>query len=382
MKALKYAPSCYIGSDEESVASVINIGYFLLPIFLIVVLIRQLIQGDIDLAIVIGVSLFFSLYVRHQFLNGHLRRSVVSVVIFFNLLLTVACSLGNGINDIGIIGYPIIIGFSGITLDQKKLAMTSTLSIIGIVWLVAAERFDIYESIPVPIGSGGDFLVSSLLIIIGGFVAFSLTSNMKRALKSAQNEIFISKNDAENLERESNEKLEIIEEIHRAVINSLQHIQQLIAHKQNNAKELTPVYTSLKRKVLVIEVAHNILLSDQAPIMLDIRELTRQLLNEYEKDLKSPAIHIDAGNISHLVRLDLAINYGICLLELINEVDNYDNEMLRAKLTIAKETINVKLTGFKTTNEQQGIVIELLTKQLKGSLIKNTSEYHLTFPNE
>lgn len=380
MKVLKKTPTHYVGSDAESIASVLNVGYLLLPVFLTVVLARQFVQGDIDLTIVIGISLIFSFFARNQFLKGQLRQSVISVVIFFNILLTIACSLGNGINDIGIIGFPIIIGFSGIILDQKKLAIASILSIAGVLWLVIGEYLNIYTPISKPIGSAGDFLVSALLIILGGIVAFSLTRNMKTSLKDAQREIFISKKDANNLRKETNEKLEIIEEIHRTVINSLNYIQQLIDNKQQNINELRPVYESLKRKVMVIEVAHTILLSEKAPIMLDIRELTSRLLKAYEKKLKTSMLRIDTGSLSHSVPLDLAINYGICLIELMNDADCEKNEMICATLSIQKETIDLTLSGFEgNQSAEPGIVLELLTKQLKGTLSKSSSEFRLTF---
>ncbi|WP_436517455.1 hypothetical protein [Ekhidna sp. To15] len=380
MKALKNAPTHYVGSDAESIASVLNVGYLLLPVFLTVVLIRQLVQDDIDLSIVIGISLVFSFFARSQFLKGYLKQSIASVVIFFNILLTIACSLGNGINDIGIIGFPIIIGFSGIILDQKKLAIASILSITAVLWLVIGEYLNIYTPVTKPVGSAGDFLVSALLIILGGIVAFSLTRNMKISLKDAQREIFASKKDAENLSEETNKKLEIIEEIHRTVINSLNHIRQLIDNKQQDISELEPVYESLKRKVLVIEVAHNILLSAKTPIMLDIRNLTSKLINKYEKNLKTPILRIDTGSVSHFVPLDLAINYGICLIELVNDADTEGNETISVTLIVNKETIDLKISGFEGNHSAKpGIVIDLLTKQLQGTLSKSSTEFLLSF---
>ncbi len=373
-------PSHYAGSDTESIASVLNTGYLLLPFFLAIILIRQLIEGDFDIMIVVGACLVFSLLARDQFRKGRLRQSVVSVVIFFNIALTLACTFGNGINDIGIIGYPIIIGFSGIILDQKKLAFAASLSIIGVVWLVFGQLQGLFNPLPPSQGSPGDFMVTALLVILGGVVAFSLTSNMKQSLKNVEREISKSKKDAENLKKRTDEKLEIIEEIHRTVINSLHQIQELIDHKQGDINELNPVYDSLKRKVMVIEAAHEILLSAQAPINLDIRELTIRLLERIEESLTTSTFHIDAGNTTHIVPLDLAINYGICLIELIHEVDNTDNEMLSVKLSISENVISLRLSGFSLDQfEKQGIVIDLLTKQLKGSLIRSSTEFSLSF---
>lgn len=303
------------------------------------------------------------------------------VIIFFTILLTFVCSLGNGINDVGIIGYPIIIGFSGILLDQRNLAIASLMSIVGVGWLVISERVGVYNNIPTPDGGLGDFLIASLMIALAGFVAFSLTSKMKQSLKNAQQEISTSKADAEKLSAEIDHKLGIIEEIHHTAINSLGHIQQLIRLKQGkSSQQYIPVYESLKRKVLVVEVAHSILLSQQTPIKLDIRGLTSTLLNEYEKNLKTPVLQLDMGNASHIVPLDFAINFGICLLELMHEVDSESNSMLSARLSIDSETITLKISNFQSMHQMdESLVIDLLLKQLNGTLERD-NEIRLTVP--
>ncbi|WP_462248058.1 sensor histidine kinase family protein [Ekhidna sp.] len=383
MKTLKYVPKNYVGSDLENIASVINIGYLLLTIFLTVSLFRQIIEAEFEIALIIALSILFTFFIRKHFMAGKLSQSVLLAVVFFNILLTSVCTLGSGINDIGIIGYPIIIGFSGIILDQRKLAGGSILSFLGVIWLVAGERLNLYSPQPISAGSEGDFVISSLFVFLGGFIAFNITNNMKRSLLSAQQEINISKKDSESLKKETNEKLEIIEEIHRAVINSLRHIQQLIEHRQKDSQELIPVYEGLKRKVLVIGVAHKILLSEQAPIMLDIRELTKQILSEYESQLKTPVLQIDIGNNQLFVQLDLAINYGICLLEMINKVDSPTNKKLSIALSISKDLVELRLTEFEIKEKYEaGIVMELLTKQLKGTLNQADNSLILNFKSK
>lgn len=382
MEAKKYTPKHYAGSDMESIASVINIGYIILPTFLFIFLLQKLIEQDFNLAIVIGTSLVFTIILRRQFLEGRLKKSVNYAIVFFNILLTIICTMGNGMNDIAIIGYPIIIGFSGIILDQRKLMTAASLSVVGISWLAVGEQFDLYQPDPIFIGDIGDFIVSSLLIIMGGYVAFTLTYHMKGSYKDAELQIKASKKDGEDLERETQEKLEIIEEIHRAVINSLDHIQLLIENKQKSTPEMLSSYESLKRKVLVIEEAHKILLSAQAPIMLDIRDLTLKLLSKYEKNLKTSILHIDAGIETNYVSLDFAINYGICMLELISQVDSENNEMLSAELSKQTNNVTLKLSGFVSMDvKEPSIVIDLLTKQIKGTLIQSSSEITLSFPS-
>lgn len=380
MKILSYSPKKYEGSDVESVAKALHIGYVLLPAFLSIALIRQLILGEYDIAIVIAISLGAAFFIRWQFLRGHLRSSVMIVSVFFTFMLTLTCSLGNGIHDIGLIGFPIIIGFSSIILDQKQLLIASILSVMGLAWLVVGERFDFFTPVHVPTGTAGDLLIASLFIILGGYVAFSLTNNMRHSLQKAQGEVDASRKEANALFKEIEENEEIIVEVHRTVMNSLGHIQQLVNHKRKDLTEINPSFESLDRKIMVIEEAHHILLKKQAPILLSINELTRSILNRYEKALSTPVLHIDIGKNDCIMRLDQAINYGICLVELVHELDELKCQSLKISMEFKENVVGLILQGFTGMEfKELSIVMDLLTKQLKGELVKTHDLVSLTF---
>ncbi|WP_420575872.1 hypothetical protein [Ekhidna sp.] len=380
MRILIHTPERYAGSELESIARALNIAFIIFPAFFFIVFVRQILQSDWDMATILGIAILATFGIRQLFLHGELQRSMMTVAVFFNILLTAVCSLGNGIHDIGLIGFPIIIGFSSIILDQKQLIIASILSILGLSWLVVGEQFNWYTPHPVTMDASGDFLVSGLLICIGGFVAFSLTRNMKASLKKAQREIEVSKNEADHLAQQIEQKEEIIEEIHNAVINSLGHIRQLIEHNPNDNDELIAVHDSLKRKIIVIEAAHGILLEDKAPILLDVTELTREVLARYEKKLTTPILHIDIDTTSCIISLDQAIHFGIFLIELIHKVDQNASNSLAIRLSIKMGNIELKLSGFENGDRDElGVVMELLTKQLKGSLSRSPNEIVFTF---
>lgn len=379
MNLLKYTPQKYIDSEQESVAGVLNIGLILLPIFLLVVLTRQLIQLDFDMALIITSGIVMSLIARSLFLKGRMSASIMTVVIFFTILLTVVCSFGNGIHDIGLIGFPILIGFSSIILDERQLIVASILSVLGLSWLVMGERFNFFEPIAVPPGDTGDFVIASLMIVLGGFVAFSLTSNMKNSLKKANQEVSISKRDAKNLIREIDQKEGIIQEIHKAVINSLDYIQYLIDNSANDDKDLIPIYESLKRKILVIESAHKTLLDENAPLMLDIGGLTRTILNRFEEELNTRFFEIEIEKSSCLINLDQAIYFGINLLEIISEIDKLGPSQMKVNLSFKNEIQLSIYLQEEITMKKTSLISDLLTQQLKGTLSRSEKEITLSF---
>ncbi|MEO9482079.1 MAG: hypothetical protein ABJG47_01450 [Ekhidna sp.] len=379
---MKTPPKNYVSGDLESITFVIKVGFLLLPALLSFMFVLFLFQGEYTMALVLAIGLLFTFYARKRLLGGNLHKAVILTVVFFNVLLTLICTLGNGINDIAIVGYPIIIGFSGIILDQKKLALATSLSLIGVTWLVVSEHFQIHNITYVYETNSSDFFIISFMIVIGGFVAFSLMNIMKNALANAQSEISISKNEADNLAEQVGEKLEIIEEIHRTAINSLTHIQQLISYQRKSSHHLAATYSSLTRKVLVIETAHQILLSTQTPMMLEIQAFTIELVKKYERKKETQAIQINTDQVPLMIRSDIAINYGICILELIHEADGNANGELCIDL-MTESAVLFKLSGFVSTKTiEQGIVMDLLTKQLKGVLTKSTQEFTFTFTPE
>lgn len=376
------SPEAYAESDSQSIAKVINMVFIVLPAFLLIVLIRQLIESDYDIALIVIGGIGVSILGRHQFRKGHLNRSVIIVSVLFTILLTGLCTLGNGVHDIGIIGFPIIIGFSSIILDFKQLIFTSLLSIIGLTWIVLGEISGIYDPITASSGTIGDFIISSLLILMGGMVAFSLTSNMKSSLKRVNHEVELSRSGSKRLAGEIESKQEIIQETHQAVLKSLTYIQHLINFKYNeSSSELTPTYESIKRKILVIECAHEILLNEDASIVLDLKLLVQSIFNCYEKELSTKMLHMDLNTDSCFTTLDEAINFGICITELVHITDSFSEESLSIKLSIKERRVDFILSGSDKIGkiDNLGMVIDLLTQQLKGTLMKKENTMTLSF---
>ncbi|WP_370089590.1 hypothetical protein [Ekhidna sp.] len=380
MKSPLNSPKAYADTEVESIARVLNVAFIFLPVLLLVVLIRQILEADYDIALLTIAGVGISFLCRHQFLKGHLNNSVIAFSILFSILLTAICTLGNGVHDIGLIGFPIIIGFSSIILDFKRLIFTSLLSVVGLAWLVWGEISGLYDPIIASPGTIGDFIISSLLILMGGLVAFSLTSNMKSSMKRVSHEVELSRSGSKRLAEDIESKQEIIEETHQAVLNSLTYIQHLIDFKYDESDELAPTYESVKRKILVIECAHAILLNAGAPIILDLKLLVQSIFNRYEKDMSTKMLHIDLNTESCFTILDEAINFGICIIELVHMADSFSKESLSIKLSIKERRVDFLLSGSELNKiDKPSLVIELLTKQLKGTLRQDASSILLSF---
>ena len=89
---------------------------------------------------------------------------------------------------------------------------------------------------------------------------------------------------------------------------------------------------------------------------------------------------MDIDKASCIISLDQAIHYGIFLIELVHEVDQYPSDSFKITLTMQEGLIQLKLHGFENGHQEKlSIVMDLLSKQLKGSLRKSDREIILAF---
>lgn len=360
-----------IADQTEGLDKTLNIGSILLPIFLTIVLVKQLLQDELVTAVLVFAGILFSLIIRVIFLRGHIKKFILVIIVFFTLLLTLICTAGNGIHDLGIIAFPIVIGFSSIILVRRKLIIASVLSMASMIWLVVGDHYDLFVPLVTPKGNIGDFIVAITIILLGAYVAFSVTMNMKNSLHQAQKDIRARKREADKLSKEVKEKTQIIYEIHQKVINSMNYIQKLIAIQQKLSKNDSTEYLNLQRKIIVIETAHGNLLTSGDSEKVSLNTFTTSLVNKYLDSIGQPKNTVILNIKNTIIALDDAIYYGICLLELLHLAI----EGIKQPITIeahGEHEIVVTVVGFESNQDigssPSGLLLDLITRQLKGSL--------------
>lgn len=347
----------------------LNIGSILLPIFLTIVLIKQLVQQEMVTGFLVLIGILFSIYIRRILLKGNVKNVILTIVVFFSLLITLICTVSEGIHDLGIIAYPIIIGFSGIILIRKKLIIASVLCLIGVIWLVLGDLFHIYNPLIPGRGNIGDFIVATTIILLGAYVAFSITTGMKHSLHKAQRGIQSTKKEAAKLSNELNEKSKIIDEIHKKVMNSMGYIQRLIHIQQRLNTETNEEYKSLTRKTIVIQIAHAQAMSRGNTEEVKLTSFLESLILKYLEIVNSN-LDVDFQIEDHTITLDDAIYLGICLLELIHLIISNSQKKLTISVTKLDHT-NIQLSGFSLHQPietySSWIILDLIIRQLKGT---------------
>ena len=111
--------------------------------------------------------------------------------------------LGQGIHDIAILGYVIIIIFSCLALDQIGFRVSVGLCLLALGWLVLGETFGVYKSRPYEIPTPFDFLTVAGITLIAALSVNILASYMRRNLTHAKQEIVQRKRAEEQLRYQS-----------------------------------------------------------------------------------------------------------------------------------------------------------------------------------
>lgn len=123
-----------------------------------------------------------------------LKRNTVSVpssilAMTIILLITGLATTGQGIHDIGILGFPVILIVAGLILRGRMILSLAILIIACLGWLVFGEQLGWYQAQPVEPGGPQDFFVTSVIILVAGNAIFRLVRNVYFNLTQAEREI-------------------------------------------------------------------------------------------------------------------------------------------------------------------------------------------------
>ncbi len=121
--------------------------------------------------------------------KGHLRICGLIFIIITLVTVTVAVTFGQGIHDIGIIAYPMIIVVVSLILNRREYFIISGITLGALAWLVFGELFGLFHAKPITTPGGADFIVVGVIFMVAVLVVDSLAENMRRNLRRANQEI-------------------------------------------------------------------------------------------------------------------------------------------------------------------------------------------------
>jgi len=105
------------------------------------------------------------------------------------LLITGLATSGQGLYDIGILGFPVILIVAGLILRGKVIMYLAFFIILCMGWLGFGDYFGWYQPVSNTLGTIGDFFIGSIIILVAGNAVYRLIKNVYQTLSQAENEI-------------------------------------------------------------------------------------------------------------------------------------------------------------------------------------------------
>ncbi len=175
--------------DKTEIMNIVRwVGFSSLGIFL-VLLISYLLLEDYTNAFATSVGIIpivISLIL--------IRREAVSVpstilAVTIILLITRLATINQGIYDIGILGYPVILIVAGLILRGRAVMYLAFLILACMAWLVLGDLWGWYEPVFLTRTKLEDFFLGGIIILVAGNAVYRLARNVYHNLARAEEEI-------------------------------------------------------------------------------------------------------------------------------------------------------------------------------------------------
>ena len=177
------------GSKVEIANTLRWVGFSALGIFL-TMMITYLLLGNYKnaLATIIGIiPIIVSLLLIRRDEAVSVPSTILAVTII--LLITGLATLNQGMYDIGLLGFPVILIVAGLILRGRVIMYLAILIIVCMGWLVFGDLWNLYEPAYLSQVDLDDFFIGGIIILIAGNAVYRLVNNVYHNLFIAEQEI-------------------------------------------------------------------------------------------------------------------------------------------------------------------------------------------------
>ena len=177
------------GKKVEIANTVRWVGFSALGIFLTLTITYLLVGSYANaLATSIGIiPIIVSLILIRRDEAVSVPSTILAVTII--LLITSLATLNQGMYDIGLLGFPVILIVAGLILRGRAVMYLAILIIVCMAWLVFGDLWNLYEPVYLSQVDLDDFFIGSVIILVAGNAVYRLVKNVYRNLHIAEQEI-------------------------------------------------------------------------------------------------------------------------------------------------------------------------------------------------
>jgi signal transduction histidine kinase len=175
--------------NEEQIAEILRWVAFSSIFILSALIITKLTRGMYVDALVILVSILAIVLSLALIRKGMLSLPLTIFAVNAILLLTYLSTVGLGIYDIAIIGFPLVLIVTSLILRGRVIPYLTGFIILCMAWLVFGDILGFYSPKVVLKSHAEDFFFASAIILVTSNAVYLLVKNIHQSLVRAQEEI-------------------------------------------------------------------------------------------------------------------------------------------------------------------------------------------------
>ena len=176
------------GSKTEIANTLRWIGISGLGIFLTLTVLK-LLEGDYVGTLVIAVGIIPIIIALFLIKQDSVSVPSTIFAITFIGLVTLLATQNQGVYDIGVLAYPVILIIAGLILRGRVIMYLTSLIIGCLAWLVLGDLWNWYKPVFLTGTNPEDFFIASIIILIAGNAVHRLARNVYHSLSLAEQEI-------------------------------------------------------------------------------------------------------------------------------------------------------------------------------------------------
>ncbi|MCJ7679880.1 MAG: GGDEF domain-containing protein [Candidatus Aminicenantes bacterium] len=191
--------------DERRAAKILITIIFAVLAAYLVVIFTSLLRNDWKLTWFALGGVVLQIVPLGFIARGHLRAGGFIAVLGLIVTVTMMATIGQGIHDIAIMAFPvIIIIISSLMMPRRGFIFFSFLTIAAVGWLVFGEVYGLLIPRSLETTNWVDFLLMTAILLVATFTINLMATNMRESLEQARQEIEQRKILEEQLRNQSN----------------------------------------------------------------------------------------------------------------------------------------------------------------------------------
>lgn len=267
-------------------------------------------------------SLINSLIAIHFLSHQQTTTAVMIFCTLIAILVTYRCMAGNGVNEVALVVYPMIILFATFTFSNKGIFYITAIVILGVATVIFGEMLGIYDKSLSETGLYQDVIILLIILSVNIYMLFNFSKISRKVLKRSLLEVENQKLLQKAIEKSIEQQQLILGEIHHRVKNNLTFINSLleIEPAKSSSDETGKSHKEIQDSIQLIAKVYDPIFQSQKYKFINLKEYLNGMISDFIQSYKMDEsnVRVYANNI--LLKNELMIPMGLMFIELLKAI--------------------------------------------------------------